>query len=58
MPISINLLNNWKALVEIAILWIVFYQIMLFFKGTRAIQVLRGLIVLVFAFFYLSDFKA
>ena len=51
MPISINLLNNWKAIVEITILWIVFYQIMLFFKGTRAIQVLRGLIVLVFAFF-------
>lgn len=51
MPISINLLNNWKAILEIIILWIVFYQIMLFFKGTRAIQVLRGLIVLVFAFF-------
>lgn len=51
MPISINLLNDWKAIVEITILWMVFYQIMLFFKGTRAIQVLRGLIVLVFAFF-------
>ena len=51
MPISINLLNNWKAIVEITILWIVFYQIMLFLRGTRAIQVLRGLIVLVFAFF-------
>lgn len=51
MPATLSLLNNWKAIVEISILWIVFYQIMLFFKGTRAIQVLRGLIVLVFAFF-------
>ena len=41
MSISINILNNWKAILEIIILWIVFYQIMLFFKGTRAIQVLR-----------------
>lgn len=42
---------DWKAIVEIAILWFVMYRIMLFFQGTRAIQVLRGIIVLVFAFF-------
>lgn len=41
----------WKAIVEIIILWFVIYRIMLFFQGTRAIQVLRGIIVLVFAFF-------
>lgn len=49
---SINiLLNNWKPIVEILILWFVFYKIMLFFEGTRALQVLRGIIVLVFSFF-------
>ena len=57
MSSSINLLNNWKAILEIIILWIVFYQIMLFFKGTRAIQVGRGLIVLVFAFFIFQIFR-
>lgn len=41
----------WKPVVEIAILWFVIYQIMLFFEGTRAIQVLRGIIILLIAFF-------
>lgn len=46
-----NIIIDWKAAVEILILWFVFYRIMLFFQGTRALQVLRGIIVLVFAFF-------
>ncbi|MFH0762924.1 MAG: diadenylate cyclase, partial [Candidatus Omnitrophota bacterium] len=41
----------WKPLVEITILWFVIYHIMLFFEGTRAIQVLRGVIILLAAFF-------
>ena len=36
---------------EISILWFVIYQIMLFFAGTRAIQVVRGIITLLIAFF-------
>lgn len=47
----LNLLSYWKPIVEIIILWFVYYRIMLFFQGTRAIQVLRGIIILVFAFF-------
>ena len=46
-----NLAQNWKILSEIIILWFVIYQVMLFFEGTRAIQVLRGITILVFAFF-------
>ena len=42
---------NWKITLEIIILWFVIYRIMLFFQGTRALQVLRGIIILVFAFF-------
>lgn len=42
---------NWKTTLEILILWFVIYRIMLFFQGTRALQVLRGIIILVFAFF-------
>lgn len=41
----------YKPFVEIAILWFVIYHIMLFFEGTRAIQVLRGIIILLVAFF-------
>ena len=48
---SIDIAYSWKPLLEIVILWFVFYKIMLFFEGTRAVQVLRGIIVLVFAFF-------
>lgn len=40
----------WKPVVEITILWFVIYRIMLFFEGTRAIQVLRGIIILIVAF--------
>jgi diadenylate cyclase len=40
----------WKPVVEITTLWFVIYHIMLFFEGTRAIQVLRGIIILVAAF--------
>jgi len=46
-----NLFLFWKPLVEVAILWFVIYHIMLFFEGTRAIQVLRGIVILLAAFF-------
>ncbi|RLF31544.1 MAG: TIGR00159 family protein, partial [Thermoplasmata archaeon] len=42
--------NNWKILIEIVILWFVFYKILLFLKGTRAVHLLRGIIFLVIAF--------
>ena len=41
----------WKPIVEILILWFVIYQVILFFEGTRAIQVLRGIVILLAAFF-------
>lgn len=50
-----NLLNIfllvWKPVVEIAILWFVIYHIMLFFEGTRALHVFRGIIILLVMFF-------
>ena len=39
-----------KPILEIAILWVVIYQILLFFEGTRAFQVLKGLSYLLIAF--------
>jgi diadenylate cyclase len=41
----------WKPIVEILILWFVIYHIMLFFEGTRALHVLRGIIILLVMFF-------
>ncbi|MEW5757875.1 MAG: diadenylate cyclase CdaA [Candidatus Omnitrophota bacterium] len=53
----IQLLNISKPLFEIIILWFVLYQIMLFFEGTRAFQVLRGIIVLILAFIIVQSLK-
>ena len=40
-------LLNWKTIIEILILWIVVYRIFLFLKGTKAVYLLRGIIILV-----------
>lgn len=45
------MLNNWKAIIEIIILWFLFYRIVLFFEGTRAAYVFRGILILVITFF-------
>lgn len=39
-----------KPILEITILWIMFYSILVFFEGTRAFQVFKGIIYLVVAF--------
>jgi diadenylate cyclase len=44
-------LPYWKTIVEVIILWVMIYHILLFFEGTRAVQVLRGIVILVVAFF-------
>lgn len=51
-------LINWKAIAEILILWAVVYRTFLFLKGTKAVYLLRGIIVLVVALllFQLLDF--
>lgn len=43
-------LPNFKVIVEIIILWFVFYMIILFIKGTRTVQVLKGLFILFIIF--------
>ncbi len=40
-----------KPMIEISILWYVFFKIMIFFEGTRAGQVWKGIFTLVVAFF-------
>jgi len=41
----------WRPILEIAILWYVFYHLLVFIKGTPAVQVLKGLIFLIILFF-------
>ncbi len=43
---------EWKAIIEIVILWFVIYRIFLFLKGTKAVYLLRGIVILVIAFFF------
>ncbi|MFA5287314.1 MAG: diadenylate cyclase CdaA [Candidatus Omnitrophota bacterium] len=45
------LLIYWKAIFEIAILWFIIYHVILFFEGTRAIQLVRGIAIIMVAFF-------
>ena len=42
---------DWKMIVEILILWMVYYRIILFLKDTRAVYVIRGIFILIAAFF-------
>lgn len=42
---------NWKIVIEITILWFVFYRILLFLKDTKAVYVIRGIFILILAFF-------
>jgi len=51
-----NLILYLKPAVEISILWFFIYRIMLFFEGTRALQALRGIIVLLLAFLVFQEF--
>ena len=45
------LLEAWRPAIEIGIIWFVFYYVLISIRGTRAIQVLKGLMVLFIAFF-------
>lgn len=53
----INAVIFWKPIIEILILWFVIYRIMLFFEGTRALQVLRGIIIVLVAFLLTQIFQ-
>ncbi len=46
-----NIFGILKPLIEIAILWFMIYHIILFFEGTRALRAMRGIIILLVAFF-------
>ena len=45
-----NIIFFWKPVIEILILWFVIYHILRFFEGTRAVQVMRGVVIILIAF--------
>ena len=56
MPSSI-IWNSIKPFIEIFILWIVFYRILVFFQGTRALYVLKGISYFILVFFIVQFLK-
>ncbi len=46
-----DLSTLWRPVLEALILWYVFYHLLVFIKGTPAVQVLKGLILLIILFF-------
>ncbi|MBN2120182.1 MAG: diadenylate cyclase CdaA [Candidatus Omnitrophica bacterium] len=48
---------NWRIILEITILWFVFYRVLLFLKDTKAVYVIRGIFILIVAFFVFQKLK-
>ncbi|MFA4992413.1 MAG: diadenylate cyclase CdaA [Candidatus Omnitrophota bacterium] len=51
-----SLFLYWKPITEVLILWFFIYHILLFFEGTRSLQVLRGIIMLLLVFIISQKF--
>lgn len=45
-----NVEVHWKMYVEIAVLWFAFYRVFLFLKGTKAMYLVRGIVILAIVF--------
>ena len=46
MPLTLELSNVWKIILEILILWFIYYIVLLFIRGSRTVQVIKGLIII------------
>ncbi len=51
------LTSHWKIVLEIGILWYVIYITLVFIKGTRAAQLLKGIVILVLIFIVSEHFE-
>lgn len=49
VQLLINRLRDWQTIVDILLVALIFYGLLRLFRGTRAVQVLRGLLVVVLA---------
>lgn len=41
-----DIIQHWKVIIELLLLWYVIYMILLFVKGTRSEQLLKGLVII------------
>ena len=51
------LTSFWRPLIEILFIWVLIYSVIRFFQGTRAMQVLLGLVILVVIFLVAKFFE-
>jgi diadenylate cyclase len=51
------LTSFWRPLIEILFIWVLIYSVIRFFQGTRAMQVLLGLVILVVIFLAAKFFE-
>jgi len=51
------LTSFWRPLIEILFIWVLIYTVIRFFQGTRAMQVLLGLVILVVIFLAAKFFE-
>src|SRR3989338_1309137 len=52
-----NILLYWKSVVEILLLWGLFYSILAYFRGTLGVQLLKGLAVIALVFILTQQFQ-
>ena len=53
----LDALEAGKFITELAILWFVYYMLLLFIKGTRAVQVLKGIVIIVIIFLITKELQ-
>lgn len=47
--VSLSRLQDWRNLLDIALVSLIFYSLLMLFRGTQAVQLLRGILVIVLA---------
>ena len=47
--VSLSRLQDWRNLLDIALVSLIFYGLLMLFRGTQAVQLLRGILVIVVA---------
>lgn len=52
-----NYIEPIRFFIELGILWFVFYMLLLFIKGTRAVQVIKGIIIIVLIFLVSKELR-
>lgn len=52
---SLSRLSDWRSILDVALVTLVFYGLFRLFRGTQAIQLLRGVLVVVLVFAILSQ---